>query len=53
MENKISWTKEQEELIDGMVKEAENIGYAQGWDDAMREIIEILKSKLLNRRKLE
>jgi ABC-type enterochelin transport system substrate-binding protein len=37
--NKIEWTKEQEALIDSMVKESENIGYVQGQDDVIRELI--------------
>lgn len=45
MNEKIEWTREQKELIDSWIKEAENIGYTQGWDDAIRAIIEELKSK--------
>jgi hypothetical protein len=40
-------TKEQENIIEDMVKEAEDIGYVQGRDDLLREIIEELRRKFL------
>jgi len=40
MESK--WTDEQQKLIDTMIKEAEAIGYTDGWNTAIREIIELL-----------
>ena len=49
MDKKIEWTREQEELIDSMIKEAENIGYIQGRDDLIKEIIEELRLKLFRK----
>lgn len=46
---KIEWTKEQEEIIEKMINESENIGYAQGYDDAIKEIIRDLKLKFVNK----
>lgn len=45
--NKIEWTKEQEKIIEEMIKESENIGYVQGRDDMLREIIEELKRRFI------
>jgi hypothetical protein len=33
------WTKEQEEVIGKIIKESENIGYVQGYDDAIKEVL--------------
>jgi hypothetical protein len=33
------WTKEQEETVGKMIKESEDIGYVQGYDDAIKEIV--------------
>lgn len=46
MKEKIKWTEEQEKLIDEMIHEAESIGYTQGWDDAIKEIIQELRQKV-------
>jgi len=48
MDKKIKWTKEQEEAIQKMLEESENIGYVQGRDDLLREIIAELKLKFIN-----
>ena len=48
MNKKIEWTKEQEELIQKMIEESENIGYAQGRDDLLKEIIQELKKKFIS-----
>jgi len=47
MNKKIKWTKEQEETIQKMLEESENIGYVQGRDDLLREIIAELKLKFI------
>lgn len=48
-EKKIEWTKEQTEIIDSMIKESETIGYAQGFDDAIEEMINDLKLKSIRK----
>lgn len=42
----IKWTIDQEKLIEEMIKEAESIGYTEGWDEAIRGIINELRNKL-------
>ena len=44
---KVEWTKEQEEIIEKMNKESETIGYVEGRDDLLRELIGELKQKIL------
>ena len=39
MEKKINWTKEQEDMVNIMIKESEDIGYTQGYDEAVKELI--------------
>ena len=49
--NDIVWTKEQEEVIDKMIKESEDIGYVQGRDDSTKEILDELEEsfkKIIN-----
>ena len=41
--NDIVWTKDQEEVIEKMIKESEDIGYVQGRDDSTKEILEELE----------
>lgn len=47
MEDKISWTNEQEKVIETMIKESEMIGYVQGRDDLLKEIISELRLKFI------
>lgn len=47
MDKKIEWSREQEEIIDKMVEESETIGYVQGREDLLREIIRELKLKFI------
>lgn len=51
MKDEIEWTNEQQKLIDEMIKEAEDIGYVQGRDDLLREVIEELRLKFIRREK--
>ena len=53
MENKekVTWTEEQEKIIKIMIGESESIGYTQGWDAAIKEIIDDLRKKLYLREK--
>ena len=53
MDKKIRLTEEQEEEIDKWIKEAEDIGYVQGRDDLLKEIIDELKLKFLRRENLK
>jgi len=46
VEKKVEWTKEQEIIIEEMLKESEMIGYTQGHDEALKDLIDELKSKL-------
>lgn len=39
MMEEIKWTNEQNEIIGRMIKESEDIGYTQGYDDAIREVV--------------
>jgi len=47
MNKKIKWTEEQEKVIEKMIEESETIGYAQGRDDLLKEIISELKQKFI------
>ena len=49
MKKGVEWTKEQEEVIDKIVEESENIGYVQGRDDLLKELIEDLRRKIIGR----
>lgn len=44
----IIWTKEQNEIISNMIKESENIGYVEGHDEAVKEIIQKLENFILS-----
>jgi len=37
--NKIEWTDEQQKIIGEMINQSEDIGWVQGHDDAINEII--------------
>jgi len=47
--SKIEWTKKQEETIEKMIEESEAIGYVNGYDDAIKEVIRELKIKFINK----
>lgn len=47
----VEWTKEQEEMIGTMIKESEGIGYTQGFDDAIKEIIRELETFIFELKK--
>lgn len=42
MKEKIKWTDEQIKIIEEMIANSEDIGYTQGWDDAIKEIVQEL-----------
>lgn len=44
----MKWTKEQEEIIEKMINESELIGYEQGREELLKEIINELKNKQFN-----
>ena len=46
IKEKIKWTDEQNEIIGKMIGESEMIGYTQGYDDAIKELIHELESKV-------
>ena len=50
--SEIKWTKEQEEIMETMIKESESIGYTQGYDDAIKELIKELESKIFELKKM-
>ena len=45
------WTKEQEEVVGTMIKESESIGWTQGYDDAIRELIKDLETFIFELKK--
>ena len=46
---KVQWTKEQEEIIQTMIEESESIGYEQGREELLKEIIEDLRKKYIRK----
>jgi hypothetical protein len=48
---KIIWTKEQEDIIGTMINESEGIGYTQGYDEAIKEIIRELEKFIFELKK--
>lgn len=45
---KVEWTLEQEGIIKKMLEESEDIGYVQGREDLLKEIIRELKLKFIS-----
>ena len=52
MTKKSEWTKEQEEVLGKMIKESEAIGYTQGYDDAIKEVIKKLELEIFEIKKM-
>ena len=49
---KIKWTDEQTEIIGQMIKESEMIGWTQGYDEAVKELIQELETKIFELKKM-
>ena len=50
-EKRIEWTEEQEKIIGTMITESENIGYVQGYDEAVKELIQELEKIIFELKK--
>ena len=51
MNNEIKWTKEQEEVLGKCIKESEDVGWTQGYDEAVKELIKDLETFIFELKK--
>jgi len=47
-DNEIEWTEEQNNIVSKMIRESEEIGYTEGYGEAIKEITRDLEIFLLN-----